>query len=159
MDLAMDNFFGALFVLFFSLASLQGEEAIVSFADLERGLNILDEKQVKIRGFLYQQPTGTLILASQPNLKSCCVGVKARMPQQVIVRGENPLDPSPYAITLGGVLKKELQYDQTGEPVPIYVLDQAWLVQEHSYFLWIMAIALALLTQTKLRMRIFDFIN
>jgi len=58
---------------------------------------------VEMRGFLYQATDGRLILAQEPNLKTCCIGAEHKSDQQIIVEGS--LAPSPYkAVTLTGHL-------------------------------------------------------
>lgn len=45
-------------------------------------------QEVIMRGFLYRTQSGDLVLASEPNLKSCCVGAKHKSKQQIFVEGD-----------------------------------------------------------------------
>lgn len=68
----------------------------VTFAD---DFSSYQGQEVKIRGFLYEKPDKTLILAPQPNLKSCCLGRK----EQIVVEGSAL--PSLFAQTISGIIE------------------------------------------------------
>lgn len=97
------------FFLIFGTSLLFSEEVPIkcSFFSLESWQS--EDKQlagnlIEIRGFLYESKYG-LILASEPNLKSCCVGGASRREKQLLV--ENFIDVprnSAIAVTLKGTL-------------------------------------------------------
>lgn len=110
-------------------------------------LSSSNQEMIQIRGFLYQLPDGHLILASQPDLKSCCLGKESLLKQQIFVQGD--FKPSAYAVTLEGKLKIVPQYDSNGQLIQWYVLEEARLVSSSSFvFPWrafIMLLGLLLL--------------
>lgn len=48
----------------------------------------LANTRVQIRGFLYATDEGQLVLASEPNLKSCCVASEAKKADQLFISGD-----------------------------------------------------------------------
>lgn len=70
-------------------------------------------QQVEVRGFLYRNQEGSLVLRSEPGLKSCCINKDG---PQIIVRSDG-IEPSLQAKTLEGVFHIE--------KLGIFVLDNA----------------------------------
>jgi hypothetical protein len=71
------------------------------------------DKLIQIRGFLYESPEYGLILASEPNLKSCCLGGPLKKEKQLLVEGLegdsiSAIDSS-IAVTLKGTLVADLR--------------------------------------------------
>lgn len=64
----------------------------------------LEHQQVHVRGFLYRLDDDTWILASQPNLKSCCVS-KQPLDQRLHVRGKLEKEHPQKVVELEGTLK------------------------------------------------------
>lgn len=103
----------------------------ISFLDLNSKIaSEVDNQEIKIRGFLYQQENGLLILAAEPNLKSCCVGNINKKDRQIIVEGS--IVPNSKAVMLQGLFKNDPQG---------YNLLNASLVKENGShtFLWTLA--------------------
>lgn len=61
-------------------------------------------EEVETRGFLYPLDGDNWVLSSQPNLKSCCVGSKAKQKEQVIVTG-NIVGSPQSAVNMKGFFK------------------------------------------------------
>ncbi len=59
---------------------------------------------VEVRGFLYQDQEGSLVLRSEPGLKSCCVSGKG---PQIIIRSHDKIEPSLQARTIEGIFNIE----------------------------------------------------
>ena len=57
-------------------------------------------REVTLRGFLYRTQAGDLVLAAEPNLKSCCVGAQHKVKKQIFVEGhiENPIAGQVYVL-------------------------------------------------------------
>lgn len=57
-------------------------------------------QEVSMRGFLYRTQAGDLVLAAEPNLKSCCVGAPHQVKKQIFVTGniENPIAGKVYVV-------------------------------------------------------------
>lgn len=98
---------------------------------LQRQMAIYNHHEVQIRGFLYRDLDNRLVLASEPNLKSCCVGSMQKIAQQVIVEGEFPEPPSSSkAATLQGTFIVDPQWNANGKLVQIYRLERAIILPD-----------------------------
>ena len=90
-----------LFCIFFCQACLAYESpTMLNFYQLlnlseEQAFELahVDQQQVRIRGFLYKADDGRLILAAEPNLKSCCVASTTTINRQIIVSTDADLSP------------------------------------------------------------------
>ncbi|CUI17819.1 Conserved putative membrane protein [Candidatus Protochlamydia naegleriophila] len=92
---------------------------------------------IHMRGFLYQTPSQSLVLAAQPDLKSCCIGTSSKVSEQIFVKGEIAKEALTHrAVTVQGVLKREPLFDARGELVQLYVLEQAILLSSKPFPLW-----------------------
>ncbi len=98
-----------------------------------------DGASVQVRGFLYQRMDGDWILASEPDLKSCCVGSEKKSANQLWVTMSNPPATAPIGVSS---LKGFVRRDLTGKN-PRYVLDAAE-IQERTIIggQWLLALAL-----------------
>lgn len=86
----------------FSVSIVFGDPfPIVTFQDLKEGR---EDGPVAMRGFLYEGKEGERVLASQPNLKSCCID---KEPVQIIVEGDMESVNSSRVVFLQGDLKNE----------------------------------------------------
>lgn len=96
----------------------------VTFDQLDSSL----EEIVQIKGFLYEQQDGRFILASQPNLKSCCLGKESLIKQQIIVEGH--FKKVSDVVILEGILKMNPRQNEKGEYIQWYILQQPRLIIE-----------------------------
>lgn len=132
--------------LWLLLVSVQAP-LFLTFDSLEQASLKQGEKRViQIRGFLYQTPNQSLVLAAHPDLKSCCIGTSSKIVEQIFVKGEISKEALTHrAVTVQGVLKKEPLFDARGEPVQLYVLEEATLLSSKSFPLWTVAIVVLIL--------------
>lgn len=93
-----------------------------------------NNRLVNVRGFLYHNSSGELILASQPNLKSCCIGSQGLVYQQILVRGK--LDPEAQVVTLQGIFKIDPQHNEQGQIIRLYSLENAEKVKSDHFLLF-----------------------
>ncbi|MBA3238628.1 MAG: hypothetical protein H0T62_09835 [Parachlamydiaceae bacterium] len=97
-----------------------------------------DNQNVIIRGFLYSTGNDGWILASEPNLKSCCVGASEKRGLQLSVKGSLPEESPRSALLVQGTLKIT-----PGALKPFYALEQASISEEplSLSIVWIVAFA------------------
>lgn len=70
------------------VCSLDGAEAL-SFLQLQsKNPQDYHDKEVVIRGFIFQTSEGRMILAGEPNVKSCCLGAPEKIRQQIVLDGD-----------------------------------------------------------------------
>ena len=99
-------------------------ELPASFPDSTHYLWSCQDQHVYVRGFSYPYSSGQGILASSPNLKSCCIGSHATIFQQIAVKGNGVLPQTQHAITLEGIFKINPLYNAEGQLVQLYVLEE-----------------------------------
>lgn len=75
---------------------------MASFQDLPKE----STEHVQIRGFLYQAPDGNIVLAAEPNLRSCCIGSKPH----IMVDGLLTIPKTGNAVLLEGDLIVEAHH-------------------------------------------------
>lgn len=77
-------------------------EVFLSFEELkdEKKVSQANGERVLMRGFLYSKDDGTCILASEPNIRSCCLHKK----QQIVVLGDFSEVASHQAVDIEGIL-------------------------------------------------------
>ncbi|HEV8052160.1 MAG TPA: hypothetical protein VGP47_06680 [Parachlamydiaceae bacterium] len=104
-----------LIISIFSLQPLLAEEQVtpINFFNLEdidqshkmKKGGIDNGQLITIRGFLYKSPESKVILAAEPDLKSCCVGSTSQRQRQLLVTGDidHAMNAS-TAVTLQGNL-------------------------------------------------------
>lgn len=81
---------------------------------------------IQMRGFWYPLSDEEGILASHPQLKSCCVGAPAKIEQQIVVKGDDLALLQPQrALTVEGIFNIEPAYNSKGELVQLFVLKQS----------------------------------
>jgi hypothetical protein len=98
---------------------------------------------IQIRGFLYPTSFQTIVLAPQPDLKSCCIGNFLSDQQQITLKGIQDISHS-QATLVQGILKIEPQYKE-GRLIQYYVLDQAKVISGKKFPFWT-AVSCVLLT-------------
>ena len=76
--------FASLLLIMINLCAFGGDLSPrqISFFELE---HLVDLDLVQIRGFLYETTDKRLVLAEEPNLKSCCVGSPAKRRRQIVI--------------------------------------------------------------------------
>lgn len=85
-------------------AAIHAESSELSFHQVKtEDMKSFEGRQIYIRGFLYETENGALILAGEPNLKSCCVGSHHNVANQITIQGD--LQPSVLAVTVEGTFK------------------------------------------------------
>lgn len=68
-------------------------------------LNQIQNQYIEINGFFYSLEDGSHLLASRPNLRSCCVGSSSNAHEQLLLRGlENPPETH-QVVTVRGFFK------------------------------------------------------
>lgn len=81
---------------------------------------------VQLRGFLYQTKEGFWILSKEPQLKSCCVGAKEKVMEQVFLSGDLAGHYSPATVVdVTGILTVNPLYSESGEVLQYYQLQNA----------------------------------
>lgn len=99
--------FKMLFLYFCFSISLNLQANLISFAELQNFAN----EQIQIRGFLYETDDNRLILASKPNLKSCCVENNNLLHCHIQVLDLATAPSKTNALTLEGkLIKKDNSY-------------------------------------------------
>lgn len=100
--------------------------------DFEELLNLHHRQEsVEIRGFAYQASDGSWILSPDPQLKSCCIGSKAKAKQQILLSGDFSTPPKARALVVEGTL----QIDPTRE-IGYYSLHNARIIANEGAFPW-----------------------
>jgi hypothetical protein len=134
---------------------LSADPLVLTFERLEQAaqeahsdlvLKDFNQQYVQIRGFLYRTPQGNLILAAQPDLKSCCVGTGSKVKQQVIVQGA--IDPiiQQSVVNLQGIFKIDPLYDSDGQLKQFYSLYEAIILPKKALrFPWKILSALVIM--------------
>lgn len=128
----------AILFIFLSINLLNGQELYkVSFNDLS---DQYSEKNIEIRGFLYQTETGNAILAPQPNLRSCCVGSEQRAHEQIALVDLKSVPVATQAVDIQGIFHIDPESN-------LKSLTEAKLVEKSRgvYHLTMMAVVAALL--------------
>lgn len=106
-------------------------ERQVATKHLEREMTKFNLHEIKMRGFLYHDGNqDRWILASEPNLKTCCVGTHGKIGQQIIVEGDFRDISGTGAVTIQGYLLIDPRWDQEGKLVQLYRLEDASVLPE-----------------------------
>lgn len=118
------------FLIFFLIwvcipSKIYTEPLRIEFSDLIH--SDFQGKEVIIRGFLYRHPSGRLILAPQPNLKSCCVGA-AKSQEQIDVGVD--LELLDEVADLKGILHIKSPFNTGEEVIGHYFLKGAVILDD-----------------------------
>lgn len=106
----------------------------------------LQNQQIRVRGFWYPLSEKKGVLSAQPDLKSCCVQSPSLTFQKISVAGEVGKIPARAVVTLEGIFKIELLYNDKHELMPYYLLEQAREVVQNSFSVfYLMSAAILLL--------------
>lgn len=90
----------------------------------------LHGKIVRARGFWHPLSSNEGVLSNELDLKSCCIRAPAKIAQQIFVKNA-PFTLTPKrAITLEGRFNIEPRYDENGQIVQLYVLEEAKEVEK-----------------------------
>lgn len=117
------------FFLLSSSSSLMAHPSILTFDTLaqlnETEYEQWQGKEIAIRGFLYRRTDGKAVLASLPNLKSCCVGTTSKIYEQIQLKNDLESIADQHVVNVQGRFKIDPVYDQTGELVQLYWIESA----------------------------------
>jgi hypothetical protein len=105
----------------------------LSFEQLKKLDYSQQNQDIRITGFLYAKGDDTWILAAEPNLRSCCVGSKNKINQQVHIEGQFNGENSPFAGTLQGHFFIDPVYDEKGDLIQLYHLTQVQRIPRDSF--------------------------
>ena len=98
----------------------EGIDAIFN-SDLQK----LDQKEIVVRGFLFQTSTGSWILSEKPDVKSCCAGSPAKAIQQIFLDGSYNKSDINKAVTMQGNFLIDIQKDEQNKTTQYYRLSSA----------------------------------
>ncbi len=111
---------------------------------LQNALIGFHQKEVIIRGFLYQGSDGGWILAAEPNLRTCCVGASAKVMQQIFLNDKFIGESQQRAVTLQGKFFVEPIWTE-GSLKRLYQMDQAVILPYPRYSWPLLVIAIIII--------------
>lgn len=129
-------------LLFFVLCSGTLHAKELSFDSLAEAAY---PQEVTVCGFLYRTQSGDLVLAAEPNLKSCCVGGRHTVEKQIYVEGDIESLKAGQVYLLQGIFTVDPFKDSAGHLTRLYQLRNArvLLAQEKaSMAIWFAVIIL-----------------
>lgn len=77
----------------------------------------------KIRGFLYQTPSGEWILSQEPRLKTCCAGSQSKVKEQIYLVGDVQGVPIGTVVEVSGTYQVSPQYSEKGALIRYYTIE------------------------------------
>lgn len=115
---------------------------------LIKKLSSFHNQEIQIRGFLYQTED-QWILASKPNLKSCCVGSQGDITQQIFVYDLPQMPTTNLAVTLQGKFHVAPTWTSQGTLSQLFIMQKTSIIPEkmtwNSWILTLIALTAALL--------------
>lgn len=111
-----------------------------SIQELKRNLVSYDQREVYLRGFLYQTAGKQWVLAAEPDLKSCCIGATDKVAQQVFLEGDFAQHPSSRAMLLQGTFHVEPRWNEMGMLVQLYRMENARVVPHSQWPITVLAL-------------------
>lgn len=124
------------YLIFASLPLIEFSEIPLEIPEKEASIRLWDGKKIKIRGFWYPLQEDAGVLTSIPQLKSCCILAPAKVTQQVLVKGEISSLTAQRAATVEGIFRIRPLYNEKGELVQLYVLEEAKEIPSSHFSLW-----------------------
>lgn len=91
---------------------------------------VFQGRDIKVRGFLYHSLDKRWILASEPGLKTCCVGSSRKVWQQILVDGEFDNVALGTVVEMKGNLQVDPKWDEKKDLKQVYRLEGAHIVSE-----------------------------
>src|ERR1700733_9655609 len=110
----------------------------ISFQELVDSKTQYNGSEVIVRGFVYETSEGVVVLANEPNLKSCCIGSLANLQRQIVLSGFKPPEKNNRVIAMQGKLYSEREFGYRMEDAAMY--QEAALPMKTLRFLLIVAI-------------------
>lgn len=118
---------------FTSLKGLDGQlEKEAAIQLIKRQLASFHQQEVEIRGFLYKNAAQNWVLASEPNLKVCCMGTPSKISQQILLFGDAQT-ASAGAITVRGIFLVDPIWDKEGILVQLYRLNDVKIISQTTW--------------------------
>ncbi|MGA8164071.1 MAG: hypothetical protein WB791_03480 [Waddliaceae bacterium] len=122
-------------------AALHGERSIsLTFSDLAHASEHHNQ-WIHIRGFLYRRENGDWMIAKEPDLKTCCLGSRKKLFDQMPIYGDLRAGPHKHAVTVMGRLDALPTWDHEGKLVDLFHLKEAKILPEQGGkargFVWI----------------------
>jgi hypothetical protein len=114
-----------------------------------------DGVETIVRGFVYQATDGVVILAKEPNLKSCCIGSLTNHQGQIMLSGFELSEKSNRAVAMRGKLYSESGFGYRMEDAVLLQEEGAFPVETLKIFLIITVLAGALFLQNWRKFNLF----
>lgn len=118
--------------------------------------NYLD-KEVQIRGFIYENDAGQFVLSSKPDLESCCQKKEENIPHQIFLDGDGFKSTGGKTVSVQGFFTLQPVKDKEGNLIELYRLKEPKITHISNTTSWILlgvfALVLVLLGVTYRRSR------
>lgn len=102
----------------------------LSFQQLVDEKEQIADQEVLIRGFLYKTDNGQWVLASEPNLRTCCVGSSNHVKKQIFLENSYVgAHPNAELVSIQGILRKDPMKDVQGNLIQYYSLQNVTIIE------------------------------